>query len=251
MKRHTMIPREHGAYAQLGLPLVAALAASRPSLAGACLALGACAAFVAHEPALVLLGHRGTRAKREASVTAKKWLAGALAVAAALGAAGLALSTPARTAALLPVALAVATAALVLRHEERSLLGQTVASAALASAAVPVAVAGGLAWADALGAWAVFCAAFAVSTVEVRAIARRDAPRAARFAAWALACGVVAALGARRSLLALAPVPVIVAVGVAAARSTSPSALRRLGWMLVASTLATAAAVVLALRVGA
>lgn len=244
-----MIPREHGAYAQLALPLVAALAASRPSLGSACLALASCAAFVAHEPALVLLGHRGTRAQRESSATAKRSLAASLGIALALGAAGFVLSPPARAWVALPVALAMATGAVVVRREERTLVGQVVASAALASAAVPVAIAGGLSFRDALASWAVFCGAFAVSTVEVRAIARREVGFASRAAAWAVACGVVVALAWQRSLLALAPLPVIAAVAFAVVRGASPAALRRLGWLLVASMFATAAVVVVAVRV--
>src|SRR5512140_1483244 len=60
-----LIPREHGAYGQLGFPLLAALGCGRPGVAALCLVLAFVAAFIAHEPVLILLGDRGTRARRE------------------------------------------------------------------------------------------------------------------------------------------------------------------------------------------
>jgi hypothetical protein len=54
-------PREHGAYAQLGAPLLCALLVRAPTLPAILLASGAVFAFLANEPLLVLLGHRGRR----------------------------------------------------------------------------------------------------------------------------------------------------------------------------------------------
>ena len=58
-----MMPREHGAWGQLLAPLVTALAMGSLHARSGALALAALAAFVAHEPALIALGHRGGRAK--------------------------------------------------------------------------------------------------------------------------------------------------------------------------------------------
>src|SRR5829696_5891404 len=57
-------PREHGAHGQPGLPLVAALAMGTPGWASFLWALAAAAAFLMHEPAVVLLGRRGPRTLR-------------------------------------------------------------------------------------------------------------------------------------------------------------------------------------------
>jgi hypothetical protein len=246
-----MLPREHGAYAQLGVPLVAALAASRPTIASASYALAACAAFVAHEPALVLLGHRGTRARRESAGAARLWLVASLLAASVFGAVAFALSPVSRLAILPPAAFAIAAGAIVLRRQERSLVGEVVAGVALASAAVPTAVAGGIAWRDAIALWVVFCAAFLVSTVEVRGVAHRAsrASAVARLATWAVALVVVSGVGLWRPLLALAPLPVMAVVAAIVVRAPSAAALRRLGWTLATSSLLTAAAAVAALRV--
>jgi hypothetical protein len=243
-----MWPREHGAYAQLALPLVAALIASRPTLASGAFALAVCAVFLAHEPALVLLGHRGTRARRESAARARWWFAGALSVGTLFGAAGLVLSTAARTAVMLPLGLGLACVLLALRRQERSVFGEAVACAALTSASLPVAAAGGTAWSDALALWAVFCGAFLVSTVEVRNIAHREESRVLRLVTWAAALVFFATLAATKPLLALAPLPTLAVGAYMAMRSPSAKALRKLGWVLATSSLLTAVVAVIALR---
>jgi hypothetical protein len=243
-----MLPREHGAYAQLVLPLVAALAASRPTLASASYAMSALCAFVAHEPALVLLGLRGSRARRESARSARLWLVATLSAATLFGAVALALSPVSRTVVWLPVMLGLATGGMAMRHRERSLAGEAIACAALASAAVPTAVAGRLAWQDAVALWGTFCAAFLISTVEVRSVARRRASGWVRLATWTTAIAVVTGVALTRPLLALSPLPVLVVVAYAAIRGPSATALRRLGWMLATSALLTAVAAVVALR---
>lgn len=52
-------PKEHGAYAILAIPLVTGLVAAGPTLVGGCIAAAAFTGFLAHEPLLVTLGHRG------------------------------------------------------------------------------------------------------------------------------------------------------------------------------------------------
>ena len=243
-----MLPREHGAYAQLLLPLAAGLAAARPTLASACLAAAACAAFVAHEPSLVLLGRRGTRMKREAAGAARRWLAVTLSVALGLGVAALALSPPARPWVALPATFAAGAALLVVLRRERTLPGELVACGALASAAMPAAVAGGVDPGTAVALSAVFWATFCLSTVEVRAIAGRPAPFATRFAVWSAALATVAGVAASRPLLGAATLPVIVLILGARVAGVGASKLRPLGWTLAAATLLMAAAAVAAVR---
>ncbi|MBK8937310.1 MAG: YwiC-like family protein [Polyangiaceae bacterium] len=71
--KRSLMPREHGAYGQLVLPAAAALIAW-PSFGGAALAVAATAMFLAHEPALVLLGQRGARARAELGAAARSRL---------------------------------------------------------------------------------------------------------------------------------------------------------------------------------
>jgi hypothetical protein len=76
-----LLPREHGAYGQIGVPLVVALAAGRPTLLSVALSLAAIAAFLSHEPLLYLLSRATARKARrlERSVPGEIILAGVLA----------------------------------------------------------------------------------------------------------------------------------------------------------------------------
>jgi hypothetical protein len=242
----SLAPREHGAYAQLGLPLCAALLGSRPTLAAVCFALGACAAFAAHEPLLVVLGQRGKRSLREAGGRAWRRLLAAAFASTALGALALVLAPSARAWAAAPVALAAAGLVFILRRSERTLAGELVAAAALTSAALPAAIAGGMPASEALAACGIFYATSLVSTVEVRAIARREAPSRSRIAAWSAAAGLVLLLAIRAPAFALAGVPTLLTVMAVAISRPSPSKLRRIGWALATASLLTAAGVVVA-----
>ena len=67
----SLMPREHGAYGQLALPLLTALFSGRPTAAAFLYSTAAVFAFFAHEPLLVLLGQRGSRAFRELGARAR------------------------------------------------------------------------------------------------------------------------------------------------------------------------------------
>src|SRR5437868_1047392 len=61
MTRRSLLPREHGAYFQLGIPLIIAYLRCAANLAMVELTAAAALAFLANEPLLVVLGHRGRR----------------------------------------------------------------------------------------------------------------------------------------------------------------------------------------------
>ena len=61
----SLLPQEHGAWGQLAMPILSALALGAPSAAALLLTAATVLAFLAHEPWLVVLGHRGMRAKAE------------------------------------------------------------------------------------------------------------------------------------------------------------------------------------------
>jgi hypothetical protein len=206
------------------------------------------AAFVAHEPVLVVLGHRGGRARREAGTAASRFLAVALGVAVALAAAAFVLSPPARRWMALPAALAALSAAGVLARKEKTFWGQLVVCAALTSTAVPTAVCGGMNSRDAAAMAATFFAGFALSAVEVRRIARRDRSQLSRAAVWATAFGIVLGLAFYWPRLSLAVLPLLGAVAFIAFSRPAATRLRQIGWYLVTASIVTAVFIVLAVR---
>ena len=204
MKQRSMWPKEHGAWAQLAIPLVTALVAGRPTIAAALFAVAGCAAFFAHEPGAILLGVRGTRARREESARARQWLASTSAITALFGLLAFALAPPdARLFAFAALALAVLAALLLYERKERTRGGEVVAASALAGAAAPVGSACGLpAWLV-VTCWAVWTAQCVVSTFAVHALVRKHASgKTLRATGYALAVmmtmsGASLAIGAR------------------------------------------------------
>ena len=84
----SLLPHEHGAWGQLAMPLLTALAIGRPTVGSLLLTLAVVLAFVAHEPLLVVLGQRGKRAREQDGARALRWLAALGALAAGTGVAG-------------------------------------------------------------------------------------------------------------------------------------------------------------------
>ena len=134
-------PKEHGAYGQITFPLVAALAVAGVSAGGLLIATATIAGFLAHEPALVVLGLRGPRAKRELRRHAVLWLGCCLVagVVAGIGAL-LAMPPPARWSIAVPLVPATLLAVAALRGAEKTWYGETAAAVAFSGAAVPIAM---------------------------------------------------------------------------------------------------------------
>src|SRR6266540_2736363 len=110
----SLLPREHGAWGQLAMPLATGLALGRPGAAALLLVAGIVLAFLAHEPLLVVLGQRGRRVKEALGARAARRLAALGAAAVVCGVTALLLASPAaRLAALAPAALALPVAPLV------------------------------------------------------------------------------------------------------------------------------------------
>jgi hypothetical protein len=252
-----MIPHEHGAYGQMLLPMATALAMGRPSVAALAIAACAVAAFVAHEPALVLLGRRGGRAKREQRTEATRWLLGSAALAITFGVASLALTAPGnRWLLAVPLALGTIAAFVLLRGRERTTTGEVVVSTALASVSLPVAVGSGAAPAAALTCAATFAAAFAAATVSVRAViaGARGQSHGERRVAVATDVLLLTAVGALTLVQVILPVAVWAALPVftlalaLTALVPPPRYLRQIGWTLVGATALSGGILVLAIR---
>ncbi len=253
----SLAPREHGAYGQLGMPLVCGLALGTPGLSGAALAVGAFAAFFAHEPLLVILGQRGRRARVEDGPRAMRRLAVLGGAALVLGALGLALAPPAaRMAAIPPLVLTLAVVWLVWRKEEKTTAGEAIAATALSGAAVPVALAGGASWAQAGFAWLAWSLAFLLATLAVRGVIERNKHHDRSLSNGAIVMAIVVMAGAvglwAKGLLPAAvplgvlPFAVLALVGSLAKVHTKH--LRRVGWGLIGASVATLGILVATLR---
>ena len=254
-----LLPKEHGAYAQLGAPLAAALLAGgwnhHASLAFTCAAVSA---FLAHEALLVLMGQRGARALREEGLSARVSIAcfGLLMIASA--AHGIFyMPAGARTYVLIPAGLAAVMGGFCVTRAEHSGPGEMVAAVTLASAGLPVSLAAGLSAASALTMWAVYGAGFLVFTATVRAVTARirrpdDWWAGYRAAALAVAVLVVAGVAAWAGRIGIATFAAaslfcVLAIPLAVVRP-GPRHLRLIGWVLAGvSVIAT---VLLVIAVG-
>ena len=250
----SLLPKEHGAYAELAVPMLAALTAGAPGASALLLATGAWAFFLGHEPALVLLGRRGERARtehRERAVTRLLMLGLTGAV---LGSLGLLLAPPVvRWASLAVVALAAVFAALVALGDERSTAGEILAAITLAGAAFPVGLASGIDVSTAARAWLVWSLGFVAVVIPARSIGARRrgaAPVGIRALPAGLSLGIGIALWGPvlggLELLALAPL--VIAGGWLGIAQPPPRRLRQVGWSIVASTLLTGCALVIAAK---
>lgn len=188
--RRSLSPREHGAYAQLGAPLVTALVLRTPTPAALLIAIAACCAFLANEPLLVVLGHRGARVRKSDGRRAMRRLV-TLGLGTALATAiGLVLATR-ETVAIAGIAAmgAAAMVALAWRRAEHSLVGELIATIALPGASAPVAIASGVQWQLAVAVWAAWAVGYACSVVAVHRVLARH-KRAASWLDAAVASGL-------------------------------------------------------------
>ena len=243
MARRSLWPREHGAYFQLAIPLVVAcvLAIAAPSCA---LAGAAILAFLANEPLLVVLGHRGPRMLETDGARARARLAVLAAGAAALGITGLVLAP--RDASVAAAIVAVPAAVVVVlawRRAEHTLVGELVAAIALTGASVPVAVAGATPLSTALAMWAGWALGFGATVVGVhRVIARHK--RAATAIDAVIALGLlaiaVALVADRHATIALA-FPLVAVAAILTVAPPAASRLRAIGIAIVVAGVASSA----------
>ena len=235
----SLLPREHGAYGQLFAPLGAALLGGRPTISGVCFAVSAACAFFAHEPWLVLSGHRGTRIERTLASRAKSRLVILLVTTATLGVAGMLLANrAAQIAALSASVFALVAAVTSQKGSLHNAFGEIWAGTVLATLGVPVSVACGMPFRLALEnafAWAL---AFAAGVLAVRALIQRKKTGFRGSGVWGIL--VIVLLLVAESCLALGPVLAVLPLALSAvtlfAVAPSPKALRRVGWTLVGFT---------------
>ncbi|HEX5107388.1 MAG TPA: YwiC-like family protein [Vicinamibacterales bacterium] len=258
----SLLPREHGAYGQMAVPLVTSIAVAGLNTASLLIGLAEVAGFLAHEPLLVLLGRRGVRARREEGAHAAWWFGASAATMAAAGAGALWLVPPGvRWSLLLPILPALVLGAAVSAKEEKSTRGELAAALAFSLAAVPLCMAAGATVSTALAVGITFASVFVADTLAVRSIVLAvrgggdpRAARSARIAALVVAAAAAVAL-AGAGLRALLPWGAFgaAAPGLAVAvwlafSPPRPSQLRKVGWALVAASVAAALVLIAGLR---
>jgi YwiC-like protein len=258
----SLLPREHGAYGQLAVPLVTSFAVAGLNKASLLIGLAEVAGFLAHEPLLVLLGRRGARARREAGPHAAWWFGVSAVTMAAAGLGALWLVPPSLGwSLLLPVVPALVLGAAVSAKDEKSTRGELAAALAFSLAAVPLCMAAGAAVSTALAVGMTFASVFVADTLAVRSIVLAvrgggdpRASRSARIAALTLA-GAAAVGLATAGLRALLPWSAFGAAfpGLAVAVWVAifpprPSQLRNVGWALVGASVAAALVLIAGLR---
>jgi hypothetical protein len=243
-------PREHGAYAELGFPVLTGLTVGVPSAPALALAGAAVALFLAHEPVAVLTGMRGERLRTSEGKQARKRAAALAGFGLLLGAVGLGVAGPdVRLAALLPVAAGLLLVPWIVRRRQKTFVGELVVIVAFAAAVVPISLAVGASWRFAWTAGGVWFVSFGLGTLAVHALKLRHKRGAA--AGWVAAtsfvlAAAVAAAAVAGTVLGRLPVPLAVAVLTPAGLVTAlavtpvhPRRLKRVGWSLVAANTVT------------
>src|SRR5262245_61819779 len=253
-----MLPREHGAYGQMAFPLVTAFAVAGVTVSAFLAGLAVVAGFLAHEPALVLLGRRGVRARREQQRAAAPWLGAALATAVASGIAAIWTAPPGlRIWFALPLPPAALLIAAIARRRENRWPAEVSAALAFSLAAVPVCLAAGARPSTAFSVAIPFALLSVIGTLAVRVVILKvrggGDPRATaitRVAVLFLALLGTAGLAwaaevelVRWSAL-LAAVPGLLTAAAVALRAPSATYLRSIGWTLVAVSLLAAVTII-------
>jgi len=231
------MPREHGAYAQLGISLVMALTLVPGSLWAWGQVLATVLVFLASEPVLVLLGRRGEEQKKNGAVLARRRLGAFLLVLVVL-LSWLWGGNPLRqTLSNLPaLGLGAGLLWLFLARREHSISGELLAAGAFSFASLPVLVVGGMDPAHALMPVLGMAALNGLGTILVRSFLAS----LKRESAWprlvpvllGVALTVGAGIGSLPWPLILAPLPLTVLALRVLVSPPSASELRKVGWLL-------------------
>ena len=243
MNKH-LVPREHGAYAELGFPLLSGLVLGSPGAASWLFVAAAILLFVANEPLVVLLGARGKRLQQELAAPARRQLAILGGLGTAAGLAGLWLAPPAaRWLAWVPAIIAIGLVPVVLSKNLKTLPGEVVAGAAFSAMHLPVAAAGGVGGVALWGPSVMWFVVTVTATLAVHAIKSRvtgAAPWVVPAATWGARAALLAALATwvwvpvwrGVALAACLPLAGMVVVNRLA---LSPRKLKHVGWAVVAA----------------
>ena len=254
--RTSFLPREHGAYGMLGFPLIAALSSGRPTWAALLLMLASVAAFLAHEPWLVILGERGERRRNAFAPSAMRRVAIVTALGLVAFVGGFwAAPVEVRLWLIAPLVLGGISAGLAFAGKEKTTLGETIVAIALAAWALPIALAAGVGFEGALALFAVYAAGYALLTVTMRAVI---AFRKHRFALRRVSlvgapvvagAGFAASTGTPSGAWIASALTVFCAVSAGLAISPPhPRHLKRIGWSVIGASVLSTVLVIVGVR---
>ena len=245
-----LLPREHGAYFELGFPVLSGLTVAAPTMASVAIATSAVALFLAHEPLAVLSGLRGRRLQEQAGADARTVFGTLVTVGAVVGLAGLWMAgSAAQRAALIPLVLTGALAPWIIRRQQKSIAAELMVVAVFASLVLPLGAAGGMDPRVTRIVAAVWFASYVPGTVAVHALKLyhkgRPTASAMRGAGIVVSLAVIAAAARAAAggwvplLAAAAVLPPALAAGTLSVRPVHPRNLKRVGWSLVGTSTVT------------
>lgn len=236
-----LYPKEHGAYAILGVPLIVAMLIVGLTPLTLLFSIASVCAFLAHEPMLILTGGRGHRA-RMATPQARPLLIRRLIVAVSCGLLAFTLSLPLAQAGmslcLLFASIEVAVAA---TGKSRTLAAQLIGLAGLTLPSAVLLTIGGLEIEVASQFWLIWFSGRVATTASVRTVIARhrkniSASHTARvcdalLVAVIMICGGGMLVGTQQWLITI---PLLVSAVVLRTLSPHPRCLKQVGWSLLA-----------------
>jgi hypothetical protein len=237
-----LYPKEHGAYAMLGIPLMTALAASGFTVAGVWVAIAAIAGFFSNEPLLVACGHRGGRVQHS-TPQAKGWFVGLFALAGSACLIALIVGNVSMRVALgVFLIFAVISLAFSIAGQNRKTAVHLWGMLSLSLPCVPVLLSANASVSTSLSFWAVWLIGFAATTLAVRGMMARQKQGSRWWHLLALA-GLTSLIGAGVFSTAswlLVTLPMIAVSWYLLILPPPIQQLKRVGWTMVAGTLSTA-----------
>lgn len=235
-------PKEHGAYAILAIPMLTAIISAGQTIVGICVAGASIAGFLAHEPLLVALGHRGARAQRTTPAAQHRlgvllWttvICGVVAI--VIG------STDVRYALVACGVLALISFMIAIAGKHRTLGGQLWGIVGLSVPCVPILLAGQQSPLLTVEAWATWLIGFGATTLAVRGViaAQKRQTRAFHMSVVGGLSVAVAVLTASGFTLPIVTLPMVAMAWYLLFAPPPAKQLRRVGWSLVAGTVASA-----------
>ena len=240
-------PKEHGAYAILMIPIITALAVAGITPIGVAIAIASVAGFFAHEPFLVAAGHRGGRAKRNTPSAQPRAITLAT-IAIIAGATALAVGCiPIQVSLAACLVLATASFTLAIKGKHRTLGGQLFGVVGLSAPCVPILLAGETPMDVALATWTIWLIGFTSTTLAVRSViaSQKQQPRSLHWMIVMLATAAIVSAALAGVYWPLISLPMILMSWYLLFRPPPAKQLKRVGWTLVAGTVATATMMVI------